>query len=85
LAVRRYGGKAVTVLRWLRVQWDRALAVTVFADSLRKAAQDFIDDPRALPLIPNWNRVLAAIPEFFDLLLDAVEKDSKQAMATAVA
>jgi glucosyl-3-phosphoglycerate synthase len=61
------------------------MAVTVFADSLRKAAQDFIDDPRALPLIPNWNRVLAAIPEFFDLLLDAVEKDSKQAMATAVA
>jgi hypothetical protein len=30
LAVRSYGGKAVTVLRWLRVQWDRALAVTVF-------------------------------------------------------
>jgi hypothetical protein len=29
-------------------------------------------------LIPNWNRVLAAIPEFFDLLLDAVDRDTKE-------
>ena len=56
-------------------------AVTVFAKSLRKAAADFIEDPSGLPLIPNWNRVLAAVPEFFGLLQDAVEKDSRQLMA----
>jgi glucosyl-3-phosphoglycerate synthase len=60
------------------------MAVAAFARALRKAAAEFIDDPTGLPLIPNWNRVLAAIPEFFELLEDAVEKDSKQlAGATA--
>ena len=53
-------------------------AVVAFAKSLHRAAAEFIEDPLGLPLIPNWNRVLAAIPEFFDLLQDAVEKDSKQ-------
>jgi glucosyl-3-phosphoglycerate synthase len=54
------------------------MAVTVFARSLSAAAADFVRDPRDLPLIPNWNRVLAAVPEFFDLLLYAVEKESRQ-------
>jgi glucosyl-3-phosphoglycerate synthase len=54
------------------------IAVTVFAQSLRRAATEFIEDPLGLPLIPNWNRVLAAIPEFFELLQDAVDKDAKQ-------
>jgi glucosyl-3-phosphoglycerate synthase len=53
-------------------------AVTTFAESLRRAAADFLEDPRGLPLIPNWSRVLAAIPEFFDLLTDAVDRDSRQ-------
>lgn len=53
-------------------------AVAAFAKSLHRAVAEFIEDPLGLPLIPNWNRVLAAVPEFFDLLLDAVDKDSKQ-------
>lgn len=53
-------------------------AVAAFARSLRQAAAEFIEDPLGLPLIPNWNRVLAAVPEFFDLLLDAIERDSRQ-------
>jgi glucosyl-3-phosphoglycerate synthase len=48
-------------------------AVNAFAVSLRSAAREFIEDPLELPLIPNWNRVLSAIPEFSDLLDDAVE------------
>jgi glucosyl-3-phosphoglycerate synthase len=50
-------------------------AVATFAESLRTATKEFVQDPRALPLIPNWNRVLAAIPEFFELLQDAVENE----------
>ena len=50
------------------------LTVTAFAGSLRAAAKEFIEDPLGLPLIPNWNRVLSAIPEFSDLLADAVER-----------
>jgi len=56
-------------------------AVAAFARSLRQAAADFIEDPLGLPLIPNWNRVLSAIPEFFELLQDAVEKDAKLPLA----
>jgi glucosyl-3-phosphoglycerate synthase len=49
------------------------MAVAAFARSLRDAAREFIIDPLGLPLIPNWNRVNAAIPEFSDLLVDAAE------------
>ena len=59
------------------------MAVAVFAKSLSKAASEFIDNPRGLPLIPNWNRVLAAFPEFFELFQDAVEKDSRKAASRA--
>ncbi len=53
-------------------------AVNVFAQSLSAAAKDFISDPLGLPLIPNWNRVLAAIPEFFDLLGETVDRQARQ-------
>lgn len=59
------------------------MAVAVFAKSLSKAASEFIENPRGLPLIPNWNRVLAAFPEFFELFQDAVEKDSRKAASRA--
>jgi glucosyl-3-phosphoglycerate synthase len=60
------------------------LAVATFAKSLREAATEFLENPTGNALIPNWNRVLAAFPEFFELLEDAVEKDSRE-LITAVA
>jgi glucosyl-3-phosphoglycerate synthase len=54
------------------------MAVAAFAESLKRAASEFVAEPRGIPLIPNWNRVLAAIPEFFELLLDAVDKDTRE-------
>lgn len=54
------------------------MAVATFAECLNRAAGEFVAEPRGIPLIPNWNRVLAAIPEFFELLIDAVEKDTKE-------
>ncbi len=58
-------------------------AVAAFARSLRQAAQEFLEDPLGLPLIPNWNRVVAAIPDFFERLEAAVE--SGQGAARLVA
>jgi glucosyl-3-phosphoglycerate synthase len=49
------------------------VAVATFAKSLHQAALEFLDNPLGLPLLPNWNRVLAAIPKFFDQLLEGVE------------
>ncbi len=68
------------------LEFDRhseELAVAAFADSLKQASDEFVDSPLGLPLIPNWNRVLAAIPEFFDLLRDCVESESRKTEAYA--
>jgi hypothetical protein len=56
---------------------EEELAVAAFVKSLREAASDFIEDPLGLPLLPNWNRVVAAIPEFFGLLLKGIEGESR--------
>jgi len=66
------------------LKFDRHIeevAVSTFALSLRRAASDFLVDPLGLPLIPNWNRVLAAIPDFFDRLRSAVEYDNQPSEA----
>ena len=57
------------------LEFDRhaeELAVATFANSLAEAGRDFLADPLGLPLIPNWNRVISAIPDFFDRLTAAV-------------
>ena len=58
------------------LQFDRhaeASAVTAFSESLREASAAYSDNPLSQPVIPNWNRVLHAIPGFFDLMLDVAE------------
>ena len=60
------------------LEFDRhseELAVAAFAESLRQAAQEFCESPSGFPLMPSWNRVQAAIPGFFDLLLSAVNPE----------
>jgi glucosyl-3-phosphoglycerate synthase len=52
---------------------EEEAAVAAFAKSLCQAIQEFVEAPLGNPQIPNWNRVLAAIPDFFDLLKDSVE------------
>jgi glucosyl-3-phosphoglycerate synthase len=59
------------------LEFDRhaeATAVSAFSESLREAAAMYSENPLSLPLIPNWNRVLHAIPGFFDLILGAAEE-----------
>ena len=59
------------------------LAVATFARSLREAAEEFIAEPLGATLIPNWNRVAAAIPEIFDLLREAAAIDNGWPRAVA--
>jgi glucosyl-3-phosphoglycerate synthase len=59
---------------------EEELAVATFAKSLRQAAEEFLDDPSGLPLIPNWNRVISAVPGFFGMLLDAVDQQAARRM-----
>ena len=53
------------------------LAVETFSGALGAAGLDFVRDPMGAPQIPNWNRVISALPTFLDELLDAVECDRR--------
>jgi len=55
---------------------EEEVAVQAFARAIALAAEDFAKDPLGIPLIPNWNRVAAALPDFFSKLELAVEEDN---------
>ncbi|MBI4611065.1 MAG: glycosyl transferase [Candidatus Rokubacteria bacterium] len=57
-------------------QHEEGQAVEAFARAVRLASDEYLADPVGLPLIPNWNRVLAAMPDIFERLLAAAEKDN---------
>ena len=42
-----------------------------------KSSEEFEQDPFEAPQIPNWARVTSAIPNFFDMLKEAVLKDNR--------
>ena len=49
--------------------------VELFAENLMKAGESFLANPLEQPFVPHWNRVVSAVPDIFQRLLDAVEKD----------
>ncbi len=51
-------------------------AVGAFSRGIRLAAEAFLSDPLGQPLIPNWNRVLSAMPDVYRRLAEAVECDN---------
>jgi glucosyl-3-phosphoglycerate synthase len=55
-----------------------ATGIEAFANGITIAGGKILADPLGLPLIPNWSRVISAIPDFFDTLLEAVEEDNKK-------
>jgi glucosyl-3-phosphoglycerate synthase len=75
-AVTRYYADArVNGLEFDRHCEERAVAA--FAQSLRRAAECYRKDPLGKPLIPNWTRVISAVPSFFEQLLQAVQADNE--------
>ena len=53
-------------------------AVELFAENIMKAGEAFLDRPMERPFIPSWNRVISAIPDVLQQLLDAVEADQAE-------
>ncbi len=51
-------------------------AVELFYQNIITAGETFFENPMEVPFIPNWNRVLSAIPDFLQLLEQAVEEDN---------
>ncbi len=50
-------------------------SIELFAESIMRAGQVFLDNPNETPFIPSWNRVHAADPDFMLNMLDAVAAD----------
>jgi glucosyl-3-phosphoglycerate synthase len=60
-------------------QHSEEVVVETFAAGLRGAGLTFVNDPRRSPMIPNWHRVIAAVPEFLTDLRYAVDIDRRDA------
>jgi len=58
---------------------EEEVAVETFSGALRAAGLDFVRDPMGSPQIPNWSRVISAMPDFLEDLRTAVEKDALEA------
>jgi glucosyl-3-phosphoglycerate synthase len=62
------------------LEYDRhaeGTAAEGFIRCIVSAGQQFLETPIETPYMPNWNRVVSAVPNIFDLLIRAVEKDNK--------
>jgi len=55
------------------------VAVETFSSALRGAGLNFVRDPMGAPQIPNWSRVISALPGFLDELKEVVEMDARDA------
>ncbi len=51
--------------------------VEAFTRALQIAGKSFLEDPLYSPLIPSWNRVISAIPDITERLIELVEKEKK--------
>ena len=52
--------------------------VEVFSQSIITAGESFVSNPMETPFIPNWNRILSAIPDIGERLLSSVSAGNAQ-------
>jgi glucosyl-3-phosphoglycerate synthase len=50
--------------------------VEAFTNAIRIAGKESMEDPLYSPLIPNWNRVTSAIPDFLERLHSVIEEEN---------
>ena len=73
-AISRYeNDAAINSLKFDRHQ--ERTAVEAFLKGLKLASGGFLEDPLGVPMISNWSRVAAAVPDIFGRLIEAVEED----------
>lgn len=57
---------------------EEELAVELFARNILEAGTVFLSKPMETPFIPSWNRVVAAMPDIFERLEEAVRADQAE-------
>lgn len=78
--LRAYGADA-TMNGLMFPRHEEELAVSMFSRCIRAAARAHSEDPTFWPLIPNWNRVESALPDFLAALHRAVMDDNAEVQA----
>ena len=73
-AIRRYQDDAAINSLMFDRHAER-MAVDAFLQGIKLASDGFLQDPLGVPMISNWSRVAAAVPDIFDRLIEAVEQD----------
>lgn len=53
-------------------------AVELFATNILEAGKQFLERPLDAPFMPTWSRVVSAVPDIFEQLIDAVEEDHRE-------
>lgn len=56
---------------------EEELAVETFDSALKIACDQFLEDPLAIPLTPNWIRITSVFPDYLDRLMSAVVESNK--------
>jgi glucosyl-3-phosphoglycerate synthase len=75
-AIRRYeDSAAINSLKFDR--HAERTAVETFLKGIKLASDVFQKDPLGVPMISDWSRVAAAVPDIFDRLMNAVEEDHR--------
>ncbi len=57
---------------------EEEMMVELFAKNIKHAGKTFLEDADKAPFIPSWRRVVSAIPDIFEQLLEAVEEDRQE-------
>lgn len=53
-------------------------SIELFAESIMRAGQTFLENPHETPFIPTWNRVHAADPDFLRDMHEAAAEDMRE-------
>ncbi|HEX9202638.1 MAG TPA: hypothetical protein VF964_01650, partial [Vicinamibacteria bacterium] len=59
--------------------------VQTFLSALRTSIEEFLADPLGTPLVPNWARVWAGLPDAGPRLLTAVQRGAQAVEPAAAA
>ncbi len=63
------------------LQFDRHAeekAVELFAQNIVEAGIYFLQNPMDKPFVPSWSRVVSAVPDIYQQMIEAVEEDFKE-------
>lgn len=56
---------------------QEGISVAAFTQAIKLAGEEYLEDPVGIPMISNWIRPTSAIPNFFQLLVEAVQEDNR--------